>query len=92
MVVDFSQFSLRQSKSVSPKLLRLMVSGLQVRALGMFAACKAGGGSVYLLDSVAVVATLQVFRGARKWFLVSQGLMRCWPLLAIEIATFIRML
>ena len=31
MVVDFSQFSLRQSRSVSPKMLRLMVSGLQVR-------------------------------------------------------------
>ena len=31
MVVDFSQFSMRQSKSVSPKMLRLMVSGLQVR-------------------------------------------------------------
>ncbi|KAF0301355.1 Clavesin-2 [Amphibalanus amphitrite] len=29
MVVDFSQFSLRQSKSVSPKMLRLMVNGLQ---------------------------------------------------------------
>ena len=35
MVVDFSQFSLMQSKSVSPKMLRLMVNGLQVSLGGV---------------------------------------------------------